>query len=334
MSSSITDVSVLPPVRRSRRSPIADFLSRLLREKPLGMVGAIIVIVMGVTAICADLVAPYGYNDFDLMDRLKAPSGEFLLGTDNLGRDILSRVIYGARISMVVGLGAAAVDVSVAVLIGVVSGFIGGKFDLIIQRFVDAWLCFPLLIIALSVMSILGPGLIQVIFTIGVVWGIGGSRVARSAVISIKENAYILAANAIGASRLRILTRHILPNVAAPVIVIFTLAVAGTIITEATLSFLGFGVPPPQPSWGGMLSAQGRDHMLRAPWMALWPGLALSLTVFGVHVFGDALRDLLDPRLRGGIGSYGSKPKDVNKRIRRLGKSGFGEEQRGRASNG
>jgi peptide/nickel transport system permease protein len=156
-------------------------------------------------------------------------------------------------------------------------------------------------------MSLAGAGLVQVILTLGIGWGIGGSRIVRSAVIGIKENMYMQAAEAVGSSRLRTIVRHVLPNVAAPIIVLFTLNTGGAILTEATLSFLGFGVPPPAPSWGGMLSVEGRNYMLQAPWMALWPGIALTLTVFGINVLGDALRDILDPRLRGGIGRYGRK---------------------------
>jgi peptide/nickel transport system permease protein len=155
-------------------------------------------------------------------------------------------------------------------------------------------------------MSILGPGLLQVVAVLGVLFGIGNSRVVRGAVIGIKENMYVEAARAIGCPSRKILTMHILPNIMAPIIILFTIGIGGVILTEASLSFLGFGIPPPQPSWGGMLSGQGREYMLQAPWMALWPGLALSIVVYGINMLGDAMRDLLDPRLRGGVGRYGN----------------------------
>jgi len=191
---------------------------------------------------------------------------------------------------------------------------------MVVQRFVDAWLCLPLLIVALCVMSLAGPGLAQVTLTVGIVWGVGGSRIPRSAVLSIKQNMYMDAAKSLGASRMWMLVRHILPNIAAPLIVLFTMAMGGAILTEATLSFLGFGVPPPEPSWGGMLSAEGRNYMLQSPGMALWPGLVLSLTVFGINVLGDAIRDLLDPRLRGGLGRYGGtkQKKEAKKKQEQL----------------
>jgi peptide/nickel transport system permease protein len=288
-----------------RRSLLANVFVRLVREKPLGTVGAAIVLLIALTAILANFIAPYGVNELHMIDRLSSPSAKYLLGTDNLGRDMLTRIIYGARISLTVGFGAAFISVVGATVIGTLCGFIGGKFDLTVQRFVDAWLSFPGLVIYLSVMSLAGSGLVQVTLTLGIAWGIGGSRIVRSAVIGIKENMYMQAAEAVGSPRLRTIVRHVLPNIAAPIIVLFTLNTGGAILTEATLSFLGFGVPPPQPTWGGMLSAEGRNYMLQAPWMALWPGVALSLTVYGINVLGDALRDILDPRLRGGIGRYG-----------------------------
>ncbi len=283
---------------------LIDVLVRLVKEKPLGTVGGIIVLVLFLVGITADLIAPYGMNDMVLADRLTGPSAKHILGADSLGRDLLSRIIYGARISVYVGLGGSALDAIVATLIGIISGFFGGKTDIIIQRFVDSWMCFPSLFIFLTVMAILGPGLIQVILVLGIHGGIRSSRVVRSAVIAIKGNIYLEAAKAIGAPNRRILTRHILPNVMAPIIIIFTVAMGRMILQEATLSFLGFGIPPPTPSWGGMLSGAGRTYMVEAPWLALWPGLALATVVYGINMLGDAVRDILDPRLRGGLGRY------------------------------
>ena len=289
---------------QKRPSFMVDLITRLVKEKPLGTVGAIIVLVLFIVGLSAELLAPYGVNEFILGDRLEPPTPAHWLGTDNLGRDLLSRIIFGARISMIVGLAGAFLDAGLGLLIGIISGFFGGKFDIIVQRFVDAWMCFPSLFIFLTVMSVLGPGLWQVVLVLGVSGGIRSSRTIRSAVISMKENVYIEAARAIGAPTSRILTKHILPNVMAPALIVYTVAMGRMIISEATLSFLGFGIPPPEPSWGGMLSGSGRQYMIIAPGMALWPGLALAVVVYGINMFGDAVRDILDPRLRGGLGRY------------------------------
>jgi peptide/nickel transport system permease protein len=291
--------------RQIRRLFWVDVLVRLFREKPLGAVGGVIVLVMLLTGIFADIIAPYGVNEYTLADSLLAPSGKYLLGTDNLGRDLFSRIVFGARISMIVGVVASAIDVTVGTVIGILSGFLGGKTDMFVQRFVDAWMCFPGLFIILTIMALLGAGMLQVILVLGVSSGIRSSRVVRSSVIAIKENVYVSAAKAIGCSNTKMLARHILPNIMAPLIVLFTVAMGGMILAEASISFLGFGIPPPTPSWGGMLSGAGRRFMLQAPWMAIWPGLALSVAVYGMNMLGDAVRDLLDPRLRGGVGRYG-----------------------------
>ena len=295
---------------------VADFFVRLVREKPLGLVGGIVVLIMLILGIFADVLAPYGYNDINLKQRFVAPSVEYPLGTDNLGRDELSRIIYGARISVVVGLGASAISTVIATFIGLISGFLGGKFDIIVQRLVDAWLAFPALILLLMGMALLGSGITQITLVLGIAVGIGGSRIIRSGVIAIRQNVYVEAARSIGASTPRIVLRHLLPNVIPLIIVFFTVGIAGMIIGEASLSFLGFGVPPPQPSWGGMLSTEGRAFMYQAPWLALWPGLALTRVVYGINIFGDAVRDLVDPRLRGGIGRYGkTNPKKIRRQL-------------------
>jgi len=206
---------------------------------------------------------------------------------------------------MIVGLSVASLEVLIGLIIGIVSGYSGGKVDLIIQRIVDSIIVFPTLFFYLSVMAIVGPGIGQVIFCLGFISGVGSSRLIRSAVISAKQNAYIEASRAIGASYIRILLRHVLPNVLAPAIIIFTIAMGAAIVSEASLSFLGFGIPPPTPSWGGMLRREARKYMADAPWMAIFPGVALSLVIYGINMFGDAVRDLLDPRLRGGVGGLG-----------------------------
>lgn len=296
---------------QKRRGFLADVVVRLVREKPLGTAGAIIVLVMMLTGIFADVLAPYGFKEMHLRDLLSPPGTPgYILGTDGIGRDMLSRVIYGARISMIVGLVATTISVTVSTTIGVVSGFLGRRVDIVVQRFVDAWLCFPWLILMITIMSLVGTGMWQLIIVLGVSGGIGGSRVIRSAVIGIKNNVYMDAATAIGSSTGRMLGRHVLPNILAPIIILYTIGMGGVILAEASLSFLGFGIPPPTPSWGGMLSGDGRSYMLQAPWMALWPGLALSIAVYGINMLGDALRDILDPRLRGGVGRYaGTKKK-------------------------
>ena len=282
-----------------RRSRLADFLSRLWREKPLGTAGGIIILILIFVAIFADVLAPDRYMEIHPVDRLQGASARYLLGTDQLGRDLLSRLVYGARLSLTVGLAATTLNVGVAVLIGGTSGFFGGKLDLGVQRFVDAWMAFPGLLLLLTIMSIAGRGLPQIILVLGIAGGIGGSRVLRGAVIDIKENDYFLAAKAVGTPTTQILLRHVLPNIVAPLIIIFSINIGGVIISEASLSFLGFGLPPNIPSWGGMLSREGRRYMEHAPWLALWPGVALTIVVYSLNMFGDAVRDLLDPRLRG-----------------------------------
>jgi len=294
-----------------KHSALVGFLIRLVKEKPLGTVGGVITLLLLLTGIFADFLAPYGESETHMIDMLAAPSAKYWLGADNLGRDILSCVIFGARISVIIGLAASTIATILSLIIGMLSGYIGGKLDLIVQRFVDTIMCIPQLILMMVLMSIIGPGMLQLILGLGVMWGIVGSRIIRSAVIGIKENVYVEAARAIGCPTTRILTRHILPNIMAPTIILFTTRVPNVILVEASLSFLGFGIPPPTPSWGGMLGGSGRDYMFQAPWMVIWPGLALSTVVYGVNLFGDALRDLLDPRLRGGVGRYGVKVKKL-----------------------
>lgn len=270
-----------------------------VQRKPLGAAGGLVLAAMLALTLLAERVAPYGYDEADVFSRLKAPSQAHWLGTDNLGRDLLSRVIFGARVSMAVGFGGVAVGLLLGTAVGLVSGYFGGRIDLVVQRVVDAFMCFPLLLVALTLMAILGPGLGNVILTLGLVLGVRDSRVIRSAVLSVKAHLYLEAARALGAAHAAMIGRHVLPNILAPIIILGTVNLGAVILTEAALSFLGFGVPPPHPSWGGMLSGAGLVHMLRAPWLALWPGVALSLAVFGANMLGDALRDLLDPRLRG-----------------------------------
>ena len=287
----------------SQGSGRTRFLTRLVKEKPLGTASGIAIVIVILVAVLADIIAPYPYGERHLPDRLQGSSAQYLLGTDHLGRDLLSRIIHGARVSLTVGLAATTLNILVAVLIGGTSGFLGGKLDLVVQRFVDAWMSFPGLLLLLTIISIVGKGLLQLILVLGISGGIVGSRVLRSAVIGVKENDYFQSAVAIGASQWKIIVRHVLPNIAAPIIVVFSINVGGVIISEAALSFLGFGLPIEIPSWGGMLSREGRQYMEAAPHLAFWPGLALTVTVYSLNMLGDAVRDLLDPRLIGGAGA-------------------------------
>jgi len=296
-------------LRPKTRGFLADFVVRLFNEKPMGAFGGIIFLLLLVTGIFAGTLSPYDYNEMSPVDRLKPPSMAHLLGTDHMGRDMMSRIIYGARLSVIVGFSATTFSIVISILIGITTGFIGGKYDMIVQRFVDGWMIFPGLVILIVFVSIFKPSMWVIIFILGMQYGIAGSRIIRGATISTKENVYVAAANAIGASTSRILMLHILPNIMAPIIVLFTTRVAAVILAESVLSFLGLGIPPPAPSWGGMLSAEGRGYMLQAPFLALPPGLALTIVVFGINMFGDAMRDLLDPRLRGGVGSYSGDKK-------------------------
>jgi len=295
---SIADTAV-PTAPRPARGPFMHFVGRLVREKPLGAVCAAIFVLFLFCGIFADVLAPYGMNQISPLNRLKPPSLQYPFGTDNLGRDMFSRCLYGAQLSVIIGFCAAGLATIISVVLGILTGYLGGKFDLITQRFVDAWMSFPDLIILIVVVSVLGPGMPQIIATLGLLLGIAGSRIIRSAVVSVRENMYVHAAQSTGASTFRILWRHILPNVMPPVIVLFTTRLGVVILIESGLSFLGLGVPPPAPTWGGMLSGAGRTFMYQGPWLALAPGLCLTVVVYATNMFGDALRDLLDPRMRG-----------------------------------
>jgi len=296
MSAVPATASIAVPSRRVRSS---SFFARLFRDKPLGAAGGVMLLLFLVVGLTAQWIAPYGYNEIAPIERLKAPSWAHWFGTDNLGRDVLSRCIYGAQLSVIIGCSAALLATAISALIGIVSGYAGGRFDLIVQRFVDAWQSFPDLIILIVVVSVIGPGMPQIIGTLALLLGIAGSRIVRSAVIGVREHMYVHAAQSIGASVPRILWRHILPNVMPPIIVLLTTRVGTAILAESGLAFLGLGVPPPSPTWGAMLSGGGRTYMLQGPWLALAPGLCVTAVVYATNVFGDALRDLLDPRMRG-----------------------------------
>jgi peptide/nickel transport system permease protein len=293
-------IPVTEPLSRPLGRPHALVLvGHLARRKPLGAIGAVIVVGLILLALFADQIAPYSYDDTIAGARMKPPSAQYWMGTDNLARDIWSRVVYGARISVTVGFATVALVIVLATLIGVTSAYVGGAFDTVVQRVVDAWMSFPALVIVLSMLAALGPGLLNLILALAILGAAGTSRVIRGATLATLQYPYIEAARALGSSHLRIVLRHVLPNVMATIIILATVALGTVILAESALSFLGFGVPPPYPSWGGMLSGSGRSFMYHAPWMALCPGAAISLAVFGFNMLGDALRDVLDPRLRG-----------------------------------
>jgi peptide/nickel transport system permease protein len=287
------------PAEPRRRNAFADFFVRLWKEKPLGAASGIFVLLLILVAIFADALAPYPSFEVHPVDRLSGATLRYLLGTDQLGRDLLSRLIHGARLSLTVGLAATVLTVVVAVLIGGTTGFIGGRLDLVTQRFVDAWMAFPGLLLLLTIMSIAGRGMLQIIVVLGVAGGVEGSRLPRSAVLAIKENDYFQAARAMGTSTRWTLLRHVVPNIMAPMIIVFSISVGGNILAAAALSFLGYGLPSGTPDWGGMLSQEGLLYMESAPWLAFWPGVCLTVIVYSLNMLGDALRDLLDPRLRG-----------------------------------
>jgi peptide/nickel transport system permease protein len=263
----------------------------------MGAICAGIMAVFVFSGVFADFIAPYGSNEMMPGARLQPPSTSFPLGTDYLGRDLLSRIIYGAQLSLMIGLCTATLATLISIVIGLCSGYFGKRVDMIVQRFVDGWMSFPDMILLIAAVSVVGSGMFQVIAVLSVNWGITGSRVIRGAVMTTRQSLYIQAAQAMGASTLRIMIHHVLPNILPPVILLFTMRVGAAILAEAALSFLGLGVPPPAPSWGGMLSGSGRNFMYLAPQLAIIPGLCLLIVVFSINVLGDAIRDLVDPRL-------------------------------------
>lgn len=280
------------------RKPLFVRLRDFARRKPLGAAGGVIVVGLVLVAILAPLLAPFNPYKQYLEDVFRPPGVPYFLGTDDLGRDILSRIIWGARISLYVGLLAVISGTTVGGVAGLVSGYVGGRMDMLLQRLMDALMSFPTLILALSIMAALGTSLSNVVIAIAIVEIPRASRVIRSTSLSVKEMQYVEAARAVGSSGWRIVFRHVLPNCLAPYIVLATAELGAAIIVEASLSFLGLGTPPPEPSWGGMLAGSGRSYLERAPWIAIFPGLVMSLVVFGFNLLGDAVRDIWDPRLR------------------------------------
>ena len=265
---------------------------------PLGVVGAIIMAVFVFAAIFADFITSFSPITTNSLLSLAPPSEGHIFGADYMGRDIYSRIVYGARISLAVGMGSTALGCFFGVVLGLASGYIGGWFDLVIQRIVDVLQAVPLLVLALVMAAALGPALDNTIVAIAIPLVPYTARVVRSSTLTLREQPFVEAARAIGMSEFRIAVRHVLPNTLAPLIVIATAQLGAAILTEASLSFLGLGVPEPHPSWGRMLSESAAEYVRTAPWLVIFPGIAISLSVFGTNLFGDALRDILDPRLR------------------------------------
>jgi len=292
-------LTISAPAPPTTRPWYLDVWIQMLRRKPLGTLGGAIVLTMLGAAVFADSITVYGFAQTSLRERFAAMSAAHWLGTDELGRDVLTRLIYGVRISLYVGFGATLIGCTLAAALGILSAYFGGQVDLLLQRGVDAWMAFPGLLLLMSILSLLGPGVWNITIVLGVAFGIQNSRIIRGVALSVRENTYIEGARAAGAGHTRVTLVHILPNVMPTIIVVATTGLSTVILTEAALSFLGLGVPPPYPTWGGMLSLAGLDHMYTAPGLAIWPAVALSLAVFGFNMLGDALRDLLDPRLKG-----------------------------------
>ena len=277
----------------------AKTLARFTKNKPLGASGLYILVFATVLAIVGPLISPHDPWDTYRHSRLMAPNATFWLGTDALGRDILSRTIYGARISVFAGMVTTIGATTIGTTIGVTSGYFGGKYDLIIQRFVDAKSAFPSLLLALALMAAFGPSLTNVVIAMTIIFSSRAVRIIRAQTLSIKETPYVDASRAIGATNIRIMFKHILPNTFGPTMVIATTMLGAAILLEASLSFLGVGMPITVISWGGMLSGDILRNFATAPWIGLAPGFAMTTVVFGINVFGDGLRDVLDPRLRG-----------------------------------
>lgn len=282
----------------AEKKPFYLSMKEFMRKQPLGTAGALIVLLMIISAVFADIIAPYDpeANSFEHM--LTPPSLEFLVGTDQFGRDIFSRIIYGARTALFVGFTCAFIGATVGLVLGVASAYFGGKFDLLFQRVMDVFMAFPLIIMALAVVAIFGRGTENVILAITIPFIPRCARVVRSNALAIREIPYVDAARANGYSNARIILRHMVPNVMAPYLIMITAFVGQAILLEASLSYLGLGVQEPTPAWGLMLQGGAEEYARSAPWVAIWPGVAITLAVFGFNLFGDAVRDTLDPRLR------------------------------------
>jgi peptide/nickel transport system permease protein len=293
-----TIVSDITPDEIELRRSFWHATLHFCRREPLGAFGALLVLIIAVTGLSAELIAPYSPTANDFASMTEAPSWAHWLGTDQFGRDLLSRIIYGARTALIVGLTSAIVGGFAGLVLGVASAYFGGRLDLIFQRIFDVVMAFPLIIMALAVVAIFGTGVHNVIVAITIPLIPRCARVVRSSALAIREIPYVDAARACGYSHSRIILRHMVPNVMAPFLIMLTAFVGQAILAEASLSYLGLGVQEPTPAWGLMLQGGAEEYASTAPWIAIFPGLAIALTVFGVSLFGDALRDVLDPKLR------------------------------------
>jgi len=269
---------------------------RRFKRNRLALFGAVIILSLAVTAIIAPLIAPFDPNQQDILHRLEPPSARHFLGTDDLGRDLLSRIIYGTRVSLLVGFVAVGIAIMIGALLGLFSGYFGGRLDALIMRLVDIMLCFPTFFLILMVIAFLEPNIWNVMVVIGLTGWPGLTRLVRGECLSVREREFVQAAKALGLSNLRIMLVHLLPNVMAPILVAATLGIGGAILTESALSFLGLGVQPPTASWGNILTA-GKDYITMAWWLSLYPGLAILITVLAYNLLGEGLRDVLDPRM-------------------------------------
>ena len=288
--------------RRAERAPLGVRMYKgtvsFLKRKPLGAAGALIILFMIMLALAAPLIAG-DPNEWNLSDNFLAPSGQYWMGTNDVGQDIWAQIVNGARISLYVGILSVAFGSGSGGILGLASAYYGGKVDVVMQRIMDALMSIPTLILALAIMAALGGSVNNVVLAIGIVQIPRANRIVRSQALAVKESEFALAARSIGAGDMRIMLQHIMPQCVAPWLIIASAGLGTAIISEASLSFLGMGVPPTTPTWGGMLSQRGREYFALAPQMAIFPGIAISLAVYGFNLFGDALRDVLDPRLRG-----------------------------------
>ncbi|MGD9932099.1 MAG: ABC transporter permease [Dehalococcoidia bacterium] len=272
--------------------------ARFAKSQPLATFGLVaLVFFLGIAAF-APMLVPQDPYQTSIRDQLKTPGSEHWFGTDNLGRDVFSRVLLATRFSLFLGAAATIFGIAIYTVLGLVSGYVGGAVDTILQRLVDAAMAIPFLLFLLLVVTMLGPGFLTIAFVIGLYNGVTNSRVIRGSVLSVKREVYVEAARSVGVPPWLIIARHVLPNIMATVIIIASLSLGASILAESSLSFLGYGVPPPDPTWGQMMGAEARPYVTRGPWMAIFPGIALSIVVFSINVLGDGLRDALDPRLR------------------------------------
>jgi peptide/nickel transport system permease protein len=273
-------------------------LCKFVRTKPLGAAGAGVILIMALAALFADFIVPHDAYELNQRLQFRAPTLTHWLGTDEFGRDVLTRIIYGARIALFIGLASSFIGSTAGAMLGVLSAYVGGKTDLWLQRIMDIVLAFPLLILALAIVTVLGRSIPNLVLAIAIPVIPRTARIVRSSALSAKENVYVEAARAVGGSHLQVMFRHIVPNIMAPYLIVLTPQLGSAILTEASLSFLGLGTAEPTPSWGLMLSGGAPMYAEKAPWLAVFPGLAISLAVFGFNLFGDSLRDALDPKLR------------------------------------